>query len=247
MADTVTTRASSIPWGRAVALLALWALVLIGLYDATSRAWRGEPPLIYLYPHGPSPQIVLLLLILATSIVFCLIDLYAIAAAITAKRPIERWQWMTGALFSFALALTVIPEDFLLAVTIRTSGPSKNARVDLHNAAAMGRARTVKAFLREGMPQKLGADSYTVLHVAAENGNVEIIDIALANGGDINGQDSRGRTPLHSAVEANKFGAVQRLLARGANRNIADSGGNTPEDVAKRRGRENIAHLLKQQ
>lgn len=44
----------------------------------------------------------------------------------------------------------------------------------------------------------------TVLHTAAETGEIDILTILLDNSANINSQDDIGRTPLHRAMRAQK-------------------------------------------
>jgi hypothetical protein len=221
---------------------------LAGLYSDIWLSWNGQPPLalLYTYPHGPTPKSIAFLFIFLSFVAFCIVDLYAIVAAVVRKRQIHRWRWVTTPLFIAGVAIAAIPHDVAFATAVRVWGPSKNARVDLQNAIARGHVDTVDAFLRHGTPQMIGPDARTVLHVAAEHGKLKIIDVALAHGADINAQDSRGRTPLHRAVQAREVETVRHLIARGADKKVADVSGATPEVLAQKAGREDVIRALVQ-
>lgn len=73
------------------------------------------------------------------------------------------------------------------------------------------------------------------LHLAAQQGDLELVDSLLAKGANINAFDELGKTPLHYAVQEERFDVVERLLKAGADVNAHHEPtiGNTPlADVA---------------
>ena len=66
------------------------------------------------------------------------------------------------------------------------------------------------------------------------NGHVEVVEILIQAGGDVNIQtDGSGFTPLHSASNNGHVEVITTLLAAGADKTIKDKSGNTPHDYAK--------------
>jgi hypothetical protein len=61
---------------------------------------------------------------------------------------------------------------------------------------------------------------------------IEVIDVLLERGLDINALDSRGRTALHGAALQGYDEVVQALVERGATLDIKDTEGFTPLDTA---------------
>lgn len=53
------------------------------------------------------------------------------------------------------------------------------------------------------------------LHIAAEDGNMELLEYLLESGADILATDSFKDSPLTLAIRADKFQIVQRLLDHG--------------------------------
>ena len=56
----------------------------------------------------------------------------------------------------------------------------------------------------------------TVFHEAAATGQIDLADMLLQHGGDVNASDNSGKTPLAYASTAKKDAMVTWLLARGA-------------------------------
>jgi len=85
--------------------------------------------------------------------------------------------------------------------------------------------------------------TWTVLHLAVELERVEIVELLLDAGANVNIPDRTGCTPLHFAVDIEADGAWQMgekpvpnvsslLLKRGADPHLPDHSGETPMDVA---------------
>lgn len=74
------------------------------------------------------------------------------------------------------------------------------------------------------------------LHVAAEAGRYECVDLLLTRGAKPNAKEQlHQQTPLHFAVGADLLKCVDRLLAAGAEVNAADNRGETPIFYCKSR------------
>ena len=61
-----------------------------------------------------------------------------------------------------------------------------------------------------------------ILHIAAEKNNLELIDIAMRYGADLNIRDRLLRTPLFFAAEKNNYEALEKLIGLGADVNALD-------------------------
>ena len=77
----------------------------------------------------------------------------------------------------------------------------------------------VKFFSRAGgfLINQKNVGGATALHIAARNGNIDIIIILLANGADVNIADNEGWTPLMRAAINGNAKIVEALLGKGAN------------------------------
>lgn len=82
------------------------------------------------------------------------------------------------------------------------------------------------------------------LVIAARTGSITAIDLLLEKGGNINEQDSIGRTPLYAAVVGLHIEVVAKLIHYGANVNLANNYGMTPLMYAAGMGNKSLVELL---
>ncbi|MCB9228652.1 MAG: ankyrin repeat domain-containing protein [Deltaproteobacteria bacterium] len=84
------------------------------------------------------------------------------------------------------------------------------------------------------------------LEYAVKNSHNEVIEVLIERNYDINEQDSKGKTLLHWSVEDGKRDLVQYLLERGADPTQKDHQNKSPIDIAVRKFRQEILHMLRQ-
>ena len=138
----------------------------------------------------------------------------------------------------------LIPIVIGLVVVGCGPGPS------IHEAAAEGNIKRVKQHLVEGVDVNAKfKDGWTPLHMAAEGGHREIVDLLIAKGADINATagwgDGVGWTPLHMAAEEGHKKVVELLILKGADINVKNGDDRTPLDVAIKHKRTETADLLR--
>lgn len=76
----------------------------------------------------------------------------------------------------------------------------------------------------------------TILHLAIQCAEPQVVDYVLANGGirDVNSRDKEGNTPLHLAAQLGRTPIVKQLLQRpDVNESVVNHQGRTPIDVAR--------------
>lgn len=128
----------------------------------------------------------------------------------------------------------------------------KGAQLSVFDAAALGRADLVEAFLNEdpNLAHAYSLDGFTALGLACFFGNNEVVDLLLGKGSDPNAASRNPMrvTPLHSAVanrDAEKaFQMTKSLLRGGAEVNVAQEGGWTPLHQAAAHGQTAIVKML---
>lgn len=120
------------------------------------------------------------------------------------------------------------------------------AAPDINKAAYNGDVAQVKALLANGVNVDFRDSSGgTALHAAMFQKNMEIVELLLQHGYDINAQGaSNGYTPLHDAVWADNAAAVTLLLEKGARIDIRARDGKTAYDKAKAEGKNNLVAIM---
>jgi len=96
-------------------------------------------------------------------------------------------------------------------------------REQLHFAAQDGDVAEVKRFLKEGYQPNLFDDlGKTPLHYAAMRGHLEVMNVLLAAGADVNANDERviGNTPLREVADTCSFEVAKILVDAGADPTI---------------------------
>ncbi|MBL6445148.1 ankyrin repeat domain-containing protein [Fulvivirga sp. 29W222] len=99
----------------------------------------------------------------------------------------------------------------------------------LFDAALQGQVEDVKELIASGANINIlnEAVGEFPIHVAAEKGNVDILDVLIKNGADLDVLTKPGYSAAHLAVFSNNYEALKLLLDNGANKNIKDPDGNT--------------------
>jgi ankyrin repeat protein len=120
---------------------------------------------------------------------------------------------------------------------------------DLADAVSAGNVNDVKIFLQRD-PQAIhrtGKDGMLPIHLAADRGYSEIIQLLLQAGADVNAPHETVRaTPLQYAAEFGRLDAVRTLLAANAKVDAVDSQGRTPLMWAAMKGRVPVIRELLQ-
>ena len=101
----------------------------------------------------------------------------------------------------------------------------------LADAALRGNANEVGQLLSSKMIDVNKKTLYrcnTLLHYAAVNGHIVVIQVLLGTGANPNVTNRFGKTPLHKAAEHGHKEILQLLLDEGGDPNLKDIDGNTP-------------------
>jgi len=86
---------------------------------------------------------------------------------------------------------------------------------------------------------------YTPLMLSAKNGHVDVVNILLNSGANVNTQASDGKTALFLAAENGHIDVVRRLLmVDNIYLNILDQFGHNPISIARQNGYIDIVHYI---
>uniref|UniRef100_A0A8C0GYY9 Uncharacterized protein n=1 Tax=Chelonoidis abingdonii TaxID=106734 RepID=A0A8C0GYY9_CHEAB len=114
--------------------------------------------------------------------------------------------------------------------------------VSIFDAAAKGDLSDLAEVLKENNINAVNASNETLLHIAAANGRVAIIEYLINKGAKLDVKDKKGRTPMHRAAEKGRDDAVKVLLQAGAYIYSLDKEAKTPLHLA---AQNHHTHILK--
>ena len=102
----------------------------------------------------------------------------------------------------------------------------------IHDAAKKGNLAGVQAELNKGVDVNATGNGQSPLHLAAIMGHVEVTELLIASGADLEGTDKHGNTPLHYTAHRGSKETAKLLITKGADLNVKRDDGNTPLDNA---------------
>jgi len=115
-------------------------------------------------------------------------------------------------------------------------------------AAKRGDRAEMEAILAQEGPSvvhyKARGIGHTAMHWCASRGEVQLMVWLLSLGAEVNARNTSEATPLHTAAGNGQAMSVEFLLARGADRALKNDDGATAADLAKRKGREDLARAI---
>lgn len=89
-------------------------------------------------------------------------------------------------------------------------------------------------------------DRQRAVHLALRNKHMEILNMLIGAGADLNAPDNLRRTPLHWSVILNDYEAASSLVKAGANLQFIGYAQETALDMSMKRNQEDITNLLLQ-
>ncbi|KAG9394228.1 hypothetical protein J8273_4330 [Carpediemonas membranifera] len=116
----------------------------------------------------------------------------------------------------------------------------------IHAATEIGAADCVAALLahNQALVNTVGEAGFTILHVAVEMGDVDMLGLILTAPVEVNTRIQGGSTAVNMAAEHGLAGIVKMLLEVGADPTIPDDDGDTPMSNATREGHQDVVAIL---
>ena len=139
--------------------------------------------------------------------------------------------------FSSVMEQVLLAHAYLLDYSVR-DGRGKTLLHHLAWSSRTSRETFGRVSERSGrINNVVDGEQRSVLHHAAQRGNIAIVEYILASrDSNINLKDKGGRTPLHYAIESSRSSAIIEILAsNGADINAKDDGGWTALHLAAQR------------
>ena len=157
-----------------------------------------------------------------------------------------RWSLVKHRFFRVFLPLllgmvTIVPATFWISSVATSSAPGKAVGVvpaggapDIWEAAAAGDLGAIERHLASGADVNGRGGKYrsTPLQRAALAGRVEVVELLIRRGADVNALGEDHSTPLHAAALFGHETVVHVLVQNGADVNVAANRGETPLGVA---------------
>lgn len=118
----------------------------------------------------------------------------------------------------------------------RAGSGDPQGRLSLHQAAVNGRTDEVARLVEAG-EDVAAADKalLTPLHMACQQGHLEVAKLLLGSGAPVDARDAYGNTPLWKAVFAFQGGdpeLIRLLLDAGADPDLKNNTDRSPRDMA---------------
>ncbi len=109
------------------------------------------------------------------------------------------------------------------------AGEVKSRKARLHRAEAQWKPTQVHTFVQTH--ETIGivdSQGQTLLHRAAERGQLETVQAQIADGAHVNARDKSQQTPLHKAAMRGHVNVIEVLAKAGGDFNLCDANGKSP-------------------
>jgi len=142
-------------------------------------------------------------------------------------------------------SLNVASSASSTALPASTKAAAPTPSTDLVALVNSGDVESLRQALLAGADANacINAKQWTVLHVAAGNEDVKMVQMLLLGGASPNCRTHRGRTPLHFAASRACLGVARCLCFAGADPSVADDDGKLCVDMCPPEAQEVLATL----
>ena len=152
----------------------------------------------------------------------------------------------------FFMALVKNDEDalnickYLVEIGVNPAHKDKHSQTCLYYTVREGKYETSKYLIDECKLPINDKDIYgqNPIYYAARDGHLNLCELLVERGTDINLEDKYGQTCIFYAIREGHYDIVEFLIKHGANVNKNDKRKQTPVSFALKNGKEKIAQLL---
>lgn len=126
-------------------------------------------------------------------------------------------------------------KDYLNSHRIDANKTYEDGNTLIHIAAAQGDIKICQALLDYGDDtniNSLNSRLSTPLHLSSEKGHLQVSQLLIRSGADLNKQDRLGNTPLHLACSNQHYDLVSWMLTRNPETGLKNSENKLPEDLS---------------
>ena len=152
--------------------------------------------------------------------------------------------------------LTMSPADsircILLVVLVSMANGGCGAPVEEHRDtpywyAAYDDAENLRLLIEQGLDVNAQyRHGVTLLHIAAQDGSIDVVRLLLSEGAALEVKDNNGYTALFHAAGTDRLEIVKLLLQAGAEPNVVGRRGNCPLTVAVAESNLEVAAFLRE-
>lgn len=123
---------------------------------------------------------------------------------------------------------------------------NSTGQTPLYLAAASGNGEMVSGLLEDGAELDVpdSGDGLRALHVAAQHGHTDVVDLLVRYGADTEARTRHQQTPLHLAALHGHAGVTARLLRYHVKLDSRDADGMTAQQLAEKYGHKNVLELI---
>ena len=141
------------------------------------------------------------------------------------------------------LAIIIVLAPFAIFMLVRL-WPNPEGKI--FSAVNRGDVETVNKLLDREPTVALKADKKgrKPLYYAAKKGKLEVVQVLVSKGANVNDRDEKGETALFIACVKGHNDVVKFLVERGADVNTKTEKGKTPLEMAKKGGHKEIIQML---
>tara|TARA_B100000745_G_scaffold128407_1_gene83728 strand:- start:5515 stop:6711 length:1197 start_codon:yes stop_codon:yes gene_type:complete len=134
--------------------------------------------------------------------------------------------------------------DYLIEQGANIRAVDNNGQPVLYYTAFYGNSLVLEKLIAKGVTASTPLKKSTALHVAAWTGHINVMELLIENGANVNKSDANGQSPIYGAAWTNKLDVAKFLYNKGAK---LRKWGITPLHVAAKHGHKEVSEFFIQE